>query len=555
MQYYSHIGLHSEPFSNSPDPAYLYLAPQHIQCLQQMEISVRLRRGLSVVIGPVGTGKTTLCRHFVRHMTGDDVRVHLMLDPAFPSALAFLKVLCAQITGERPDPGLSEWGLKERIKRALLRWGVHENKIVLLIIDEGQKISRESLEILRELLNYETNSSKLLQIVIFAQPELEPVIASMENFLDRVNCYMALGPLSAKDMRAMIDFRIDRALGAGRAMPDLFTRGALRAVYRATRGFPRKVVRLCHRLVLALMVEHRDRITSGMVREVLREQRGLPGRRGWRPVWAAAAVLLLVGGLATVRYVPEVRGLFPGLERAGAAVQPVSDLAGATENVILARVSPDAPVPAVEDRAPAAPASEASPEATPDAASIRGNGPHGGDGRDAGAEVAPETAADLAPAVVAPSAGRPAPAAAAATADPGGLPAALGRVRVLPLENVSQMMRNIYGVYDAAGLEQMRAANPGIADLERVPVGAPLVFPVSRDMAGQIPADTLWVRLEACPDLDSAYAALRKYAFFGLGPRVLAAWSEARGLSFAVVLGAPFTDEAEARATIQTLPL
>ena len=335
MQYYERLGLTREPFSNSPAPHFLFNARQHITCLQELEIAVRLRRGLNVVLGEVGTGKTTLCRRLIRVLDGHgDVVVHLMLDPQFPSPKAFLRVLCGFFTGQEPEQGLGTWQIKERIKKALLTRGLKEKKLVVLIIDEGQKLERASLELLRELLNYETNASKLLQIVIFAQKELEPVIRSMPNFQDRIDCLHRLSPLGLRESVAMIRYRLRKASPAGGG--DLFTWPACLAVHRASRGYPRRMVRLCHKAVLAMLIRRRARIGFGLVRAVLREEAAGRGAERSRLGFTAsclAGLLVLAGGLAF--------GLWDGLPWHGASAPEPAQVEAAGE--VRTPVAPAAP--------------------------------------------------------------------------------------------------------------------------------------------------------------------------------------------------------------------
>jgi general secretion pathway protein A len=100
MDYFSILDLKREPFSNSPDPAFFYPSAQHTACLQQLELAIRLRRGLNVVIGHVGTGKTTLCREMIRRLDSDDtISTCLMLDPGMHSDSAFLSAVVEQLTG------------------------------------------------------------------------------------------------------------------------------------------------------------------------------------------------------------------------------------------------------------------------------------------------------------------------------------------------------------------------------------------------------------------------------------------------------------------------
>ena len=170
MDYFSILNLNREPFSNSPDPDYFYHSRQHLDCLQKLELSLHLRRGLNVIIGEVGTGKTTLCRQLIRRFAQHkEMETHLILDPLFKDGADFLSAVTQLLSGKGPAEGTTDWQVKEFIKHSLFRKGVDQKKTTVLIIDEGQKIPVFCLELLREFLNYETNEYKLLQIVIFAQ--------------------------------------------------------------------------------------------------------------------------------------------------------------------------------------------------------------------------------------------------------------------------------------------------------------------------------------------------------------------------------------------------
>jgi general secretion pathway protein A len=195
MDYFSILNLKREPFSNSPDPEYFFLSRQHNTCIQKLELSLRLRRGLNVVIGDVGTGKTTLCRQLIRRFAGDeDAETHLILDPSFSNPLEFLSTVAEMFEQVKVEPGANEWQIKEIIKKYIFRKAVDEKKTIILIIDEGQKIPVFCLEILREFLNYETNEYKLLQIVIFAQKEFAETLEDHANFADRINLYQPCWP-------------------------------------------------------------------------------------------------------------------------------------------------------------------------------------------------------------------------------------------------------------------------------------------------------------------------------------------------------------------------
>ena len=320
MSYFEILNLDREPFSNSPEPEFFFEAPQHVNCLQQLEISIRLRRGLNVVIGDVGTGKTTLSRMLIRKLHGDDtVEFHLLMDPDFGGPIQFLAGIARMLGAVDSTRGLTEWQLKEAIKQHLFRRGIDEDKVVVLIIDEGQKLPGFCIEILREFLNYETNRFKLLQIVLFAQPEFNAILERRENFADRMNVCLRLRPLDFTQMRRMIEHRIAQASQAGHE-PVEFTLPALAAIYTATGGVPRKVVMLCHQVILAMIVRNRSRAGWFLVQSCLRNR--VSRRRRKRAIGWGVAAVLAVAVLAFLAVVSIKRdgAVDPG-DRAGTVYQ------------------------------------------------------------------------------------------------------------------------------------------------------------------------------------------------------------------------------------------
>jgi general secretion pathway protein A len=198
--------------------------------------------------------------------------------------------------GIRVTPGeQSEWQIKEDIKNGLFERGVREKKTVVLIIDEGQKIPDFCIEILREFLNYETNDRKLLQIVIFAQDEFAGAMKERPNFADRVNLFYSLGPLSFLETRSMIRFRIRKASAMEEAPPSLFTPAGFWAVYRVTGGYPRKIINLCHQVILALIIQNRSKAGWFLVHSCARRVEPSPGgRMRWAAAGAGAIVLIIL---------------------------------------------------------------------------------------------------------------------------------------------------------------------------------------------------------------------------------------------------------------------
>ena len=314
MSYLNLLELKEEPFSNSPDPEFFYESPQHLDCLHRLEISVRLMRGLNVVLGEVGAGKSTLCRLLLRNLNRDaNVCSHLLLDPQFSSSRAMLEVLYAMFLREEPPAGLSEWQLKEAVKTQLFKTAVDDGRLVVLVIDEGQKISHSSLEVLRELLNYETNNTKLLQIVIFAQTEFEEMIRKHPNVADRINEYTVLGPLSFWQTRAMIRHRMAKAC-ITRHQPERFTLLGYWAVHRLSGGHPRRIVRLCHKAMLGCILRNRKKAGWALVHASNRDVTRLARRSRLAMVGglAAASLMLTLSLIAGVMFISDKEPLNAG---------------------------------------------------------------------------------------------------------------------------------------------------------------------------------------------------------------------------------------------------
>jgi general secretion pathway protein A len=307
MDYFRILNLNREPFSNSPEPDFFYESSQHLGCLQKLEIAVRLRRGLSVVMGDVGTGKTTLCREFIRRLaeTEEDrtaVETHLLLDPAFSVPREFLTTVAITFGLTGSDNTDTEWQLKEYIKNYLFHRGVDERKTVVLIIDEGQKLPEFCLELLREFLNYETNENKLLQIIIFAQNEFREALKNRANFADRINQFIYLKALNFGETRQMIKFRIARASAQSETPPSMFTWPAMWAIYRATGGYPRKIITLCHQIMLTLIIQNKTQADRKIVLYCA-SQISYEMKTSRRQVFVAASslavLLLIVAGFAS----------------------------------------------------------------------------------------------------------------------------------------------------------------------------------------------------------------------------------------------------------------
>jgi len=271
MSYYRVLGMEREPFSTSPDPDFFYESQNHKAALANLMIELHLKRGLSVILGDIGTGKTTLGRKLIQMLKDrGNFMFHLVLDPSYASEELFLQSLVRSFGIEVHPSHPTTLDYKEVLEDYLFRIGTRENKTLVLIIDEAQKLTPQSLEILRILLNYETNEYKLLQLVLLAQLELMPNLMSMQNLLDRISMKFILEPLDEYGTREMIAFRLNQA--GFRARNDLFEEDAVEEIYNVTRGYPRKVSMLCHKALKSLIMRNKEVVTRRTIQELVNQE-------------------------------------------------------------------------------------------------------------------------------------------------------------------------------------------------------------------------------------------------------------------------------------------
>ena len=251
MELFESIGLKADPFTTSPNPDLFFPAKEHKQCLEGLELAIRMRRGLSVVRGGIGTGKTTISRKLIQNFASEEdmkFDFYPVLDPKFESELVLLQHL-VDLFGIEEEAGSSVIDCRNQIEHHLINAGVEEGRVLVLVIDEGQNLKGEFLDVFRTLLNFETDDFKLLQLVIFGQPEMTSIIHEYPNFEDRITFNFELGPLDYESVEGIIKHRLAEK-GGDR---DYFTEEAIRAIHHQTQGYPRKINKLCHQLLLNMM--------------------------------------------------------------------------------------------------------------------------------------------------------------------------------------------------------------------------------------------------------------------------------------------------------------
>jgi len=276
LGYFSLLGFDREPFATSPDPDFFYPSQQHETVLTNLLIELRLRRGLSVVFGDVGTGKTTLLRKLLHELNKrGDMIFHMILNPAFSNEAQFLASLVRNFDIILPrnfDLKNSDiMDLRDTIEKFLIQKTLEENRTIILLIDEAQKLDLSTLETLRILLNFETNDHKLIQLVLLGQLELYSKVVHMSNFMDRISFKYALNPLDVKETANLIEFRIKKA--GYRNPARLFLDEAISEIYNHSKGYPRKINMLCHKVLKELVVQNQDVADGDFVREIINKEK------------------------------------------------------------------------------------------------------------------------------------------------------------------------------------------------------------------------------------------------------------------------------------------
>lgn len=288
--YREHFGLDEAPFTLTPDTGFFYNHGSHREALDVLLVALRSGEGFIKVTGEVGTGKTLLCRQLLNLLDERFVTAYVPNPFLNPTAL---RMALAEELGISFARNIGQHRLLKLITDRLIELN-GAGKQVVVVLDEAQAIPDDSLEALRLLTNLETEKRKLLQVVLFGQPELDTRLAGkrLRQLKQRIVFSYHLKPLDRRVLHAYVEHRLRVA---GYRGGSLLTRPALFRLQRASRGIPRLVNLACHKALMAAYGTGSRRVTLAHMRRAVRDTEGMQGNHRPRLV---ALVSTLAGLLA-----------------------------------------------------------------------------------------------------------------------------------------------------------------------------------------------------------------------------------------------------------------
>lgn len=265
------LGVVVPPFSIEADPRFMYLSADTRRALSKVSFMVEAGQGASVVVGEVGTGKTTLASWFhSRYQNRKDFIVARVDEPPKQSGLLLLRRIAAEFgvrTRRATEDQLTEL-------RQFLIEKTEQGVLPLIIIDEAHELIDKQFEDLRRILNFrDPRGGKAYQLILLGRPDLDINLRTAPDFNDRVATRSSLDPLTPQDTLGLIEWRL-QAAGRDGKLPPLFTEKALMPIWQESRGYPRRICLLCLHLCLEMMDQQLPQLTSEFVDHFLDTNEG-----------------------------------------------------------------------------------------------------------------------------------------------------------------------------------------------------------------------------------------------------------------------------------------
>jgi general secretion pathway protein A len=269
VPYLTYFNLKEEPFNTTANPRFFYQSPIHAMALGKTEFTVDAKKGLTIVFGDTGYGKSTLARLLHGKFLEKGYISVLITNPNYPTTNSLLRTIIQEFQLPKTSKAFKE--NLDIFKEYLFQQAVINNKTIVLIIDEAQTLRIPLLELLRQIINYETNDMKLLQLVLFSQEQLRTKLTHplARNFRSRIALASTLEAMGQKEHAEMIDFRW-RVASGNQEHP--FTPEAMEAIYVYSKGMPREACIIADNSLLAAYLSGKKSVDKEIVVAAFRDR-------------------------------------------------------------------------------------------------------------------------------------------------------------------------------------------------------------------------------------------------------------------------------------------
>jgi general secretion pathway protein A len=274
--YCDFFGFSEKPFTITPNPQFIYLSGNHREAFAHLLYGIDSHAGFIAMTGEVGTGKTTVLRTLLTQLDPEKYRSALIFNPCL-SGEQLLASICREFGLESEEQNRTGW--LDVLNHFLLEQHA-AGKTVVLVIDEAQNLTPDVLEQVRLISNLETERDKLIQIILAGQPELNDVLNrhDLRQLSQRIAVRCRLTPMSKLDTGDYIKHRLKVS---GCRVPGLFTSGAVKRIYRFSRGVPRLINIVCEQALVMAWTQESSTVTQAIASRIIMEAQPSPTRRGF----------------------------------------------------------------------------------------------------------------------------------------------------------------------------------------------------------------------------------------------------------------------------------
>jgi type II secretory pathway predicted ATPase ExeA len=261
MKAFAAFNLKENPFVPSPNPRFLYLTDQTNACLFKCRFVIDERQGLSLIVGKIGYGKTSVLRELVNgYLDNETYQIALLPNGSFPTEMQLAKAIASELG----IPAKRSLNAQVNAIRDYAFELYMQGKSVILIIDEGQNLKGAQFDFLRELLNFESNEAKTIQIIVAGQPEIETKLTTKPALVSRIILTNYLDTFTYEDMVAALTHRI--VVAGGKSIKQIMDEDAIKTLYVSSRGVPREVMKIANASLLLAAIQDINLITEDVIK-------------------------------------------------------------------------------------------------------------------------------------------------------------------------------------------------------------------------------------------------------------------------------------------------